>query len=536
MKLKFKKKLKKRKFHPVTTLFIMLILLMFLSFILSIFKVGASYKIVNPYTYEVETTTIYVKNIGNFEGIKYLITNSFNNLQNFKPLATLLICLIGLGVAHASGLINAFIRRITTKIDNKFITFIILFLATTGTIINDAAYVILIPLAALIYLANKRSPLLGIVTAFCGTAFGYGTALFAGTIEVKLSGITHLATYIGDKTNSVHIGLLSNIYIMIPTTIIISFVGTYIIENIIVKRVGRYKLNEEILSLTKEVDLEAIKTASYDEKEQIKLDLYDRKGLRKAFITGIFVIIIFIYMIIPGLPLSGMLLDKSETSYIAKLFGNSSHFADGFTVMIMLYFMLTGIAYAIGSKTIKSDKELFEKTAYYLKDIGYIILTIFFYVLFIYSFNESNIGTVIACWGANLIGYLDFRGVPLVIISMIIIGIIGIFEPSVYTKWSIFSPVMVPLFSKSNLSAPFTQFVFRAADSLSKGITPFMAYFVIYLVYLNIYNTEEEPITIKKSLSYIWPYFLIISVVWILIILAVMLLNLPVGPGIKALV
>lgn len=535
MKFKFKRKKQLRSFHPVTILFVMLIITMILSLILSLLNVGASYKVVNPYTYELETTTINVKNIGNFEGIKYLITRSFTNLQNFKPLATLLICLIGLGIAHASGLINSFIRRITTKIDNKYITFAIIFIATTGTIINDAIYVILIPLAALIFLANKRNPLLGIVTAFSGTAFGYGTALFVGTTEINMTPITHLATFIGDKNESVHIALLSNLYIMIPVTIILSLIGTYIIEKIIVNRVGKYRLNDEILSLTKEVDLDAIKNASSNEKEQIKLDLYDKRGLWYAFFSGIFVILVFIYMITPNLPLSGMLLDKTETSYVNQLFGASSNFENGFTVMFMLFFMFTGIAYAYGSKTIKNDKELFEKTAYYLKDIGYIILTIFFYVLFIYAFSESNIGTVIACWGANLIQVLDFRSTPLVLFSMIIVAITGLVEPSLYTKWSIYSPVLVPMFMKSNISPQFTQFIFRAADSITKGFTPIMSYFVIYLVYLNIYNTEDEPITIKKALSFIWPYFLIIAAVWILIILAVILLNLPIGPGVKAL-
>ena len=536
MKFKKKKRLRKFNIHPVTVIFLMMIFTILLSFILSKLGVGASYKVVNPYTYELETKTFYIKNMLSFSGFKYLITNSFTNLQSFKPLATLLIVLVGLSVAHASGLINSFIRRVTSKIDNRFLTFIIIFLGITGTIINDAIYVILIPLSALIFLANKRSPILGIVTAFCGTAFGYGTALFVGTVELKLTKMTHLATYVGDKTESIHIALLSNIYIMIPAAIVIALIGTYIIESLMVKIIGRYKVNDEILSLTKEVDVEAIQEAAREEKENIKLELNDRRGLIKATIAAFIVIAIFIYMIIPDLPLSGMLLDKNESSYVNQLFGTSSHFQDGFTVMMMLLFMITGIVYGISSKSIKSDKELFNKIAIYLKDVGIIVFSIFIYTLFIYIFNESNIGLVLTCWGVKLLEILNFKGAALVIVSMFIIALTGFFEPSMYTKWSLFSPVMVPLFMKSNILPQFAQFTFRAADSITKGITPFMSYFIIYLIYLNLYNTEEEPISIKKAMSYVRPYFLAIGVTWILFILLFFILNLPIGPGVRAII
>ena len=85
---------------------------------------------------------------------------------------------------------------------------------------------------------------------------------------------------------------------------------------------------------------------------------------------------------------------------------------------------------------------------------------------------------------------------------------------------------------QANISPQFAQFIYRAGDSMTKGLTPILAYFVIYLGYLNIYNTEKEPITIKKALSFVSPYCLIISITWILIVVLMYIVGLPIGPGV----
>ena len=74
----------------------------------------------------------------------------------------------------------------------------------------------------------------------------------------------------------------------------------------------------------------------------------------------------------------------------------------------------------------------------------------------------------------------------------------------------------------------------RVADSMTKGYTPLMASFVIYIGYLNIYNLQKnKPYTIKESLKMITPYFLLISLTWILLIVGWYLIGLPIGLGSK---
>lgn len=526
---KKKVRLRKREIHPITMFIMLTILLIVLSSILSLFKIQASYSRVNS-SNELESVVVSIVGLFNFTGIKGIISDATKNFAAFAPLTTLLVGLIGVSVAHASGLIDTFIKRITLKINNKTLTFIIIFLATISSIINEVGYVILIPLAALIFLANGRNPLLGITAAFCGVAFGYGVTLFAGSMEINLLQYTQKAAYLVDS--NFHVALLSNLIAIIISTIVISIVGTFIIENVVSKKIGRYHIYvEEQNSETKEIRIQDVEE---EQQKKLELEINEKRGLRNAFITFIIFILIFAYVIIPGLPGSGLLLDMNEKVYINQLFGEKAYFQESFTYLISILFISSGIAYAIGAKTIKSDKELVEKSSHYLKDVGYLVALIFFAAQFISVYKKTNIGTVIVAFLSGIIRDLPFSGLPLVLTVLIIIAFAGLFMSTQSSKWAIFAPVVVPLFMQNNISPQFAQYVFRAADSMAKGFTPFLAYFVVFLAYLNIYNTEKKPISIKRALSFIQPYYIIIGITWILIVALIYIMGIPIGPGVSS--
>lgn len=524
MKEKRKRRLKKFHFHPATTFLLLTIFLIVLSCFLSKLNIQSSYSIINSSTMELETKIVKVKNLLTAEGVKLIIGEAATNLASFSAFINLIIALIGLSVAHASGFIKAFIKRNTLNLNNKIITFIIILLGIFSSLVNDVGYVVLIPLSAFIFAANKRSPLLGITTAFCGVSFGYAISLFTGSLDVALVQQTELASHLVDA--NYHVALLSNIFVMIASSIVLAIVGTIAIETVVVKKIGKYKNSEELENTMDITDL-----ITLDDKEKIEQEYLTKKGLRNAYIVGIFMIILFIYMIIPGLPNSGLLLDMTEKTYVKQLFGANSYFQSGFTYLVSLWFLTVGVAYALGAKTIKNDKELVEKISVFFKDIGSIIVTIFFFVQFISVFKKTNIGVIISCWGADIINNLSFSGIILVFLSLFIMAISGLFLTSAVSKWVVFSPVVVPMMMQSNISPEFAQFILRAADSMTKGITPLLAYFIIYLGYLNIYNNNKEPITIRKSLSFVLPYFSFMVLAWVIIVIGWYLIGLPLGPN-----
>jgi len=527
MNEKRKLKLKKFYFHPITIFIILTILVIILSGIFSAFQMQATYNTVNINSKELEPNLVAVENLLGFEGIKFLISNAAKNFLSFGPLGMLLISLLGLTVAEGTGFFETLTRRHLSKMPKITLTFLVLFVATISSLINEVGYAILIPLVALVYFMMGRNPILGIVTAFCGVSFGYGVSIFVGSTEVNLINYTKQAAMLIDDT--AHIALTSNLIFIIVASIILSVIGTIIIEKIISPKIGKYKREEE------EAKTVQYRVLDIEEEEQKKIETekYEKRGLRFALVVTIISLFIFVYALIPGLPYSGMLLDMTETTYLNQLFGDNSYFQDGFTFMMALFFVLAGIAYGIGSKSIKNDKEIIETASRNYQNVGSILILMFVVSEFIAVFRKSNIGTIVTVWLANLLEHLEISGIALILVALILIALSGLFLTSPANKWLIFAPVVVPMFMQSNISPQFAQIIMRAGDSMTKGITPLLASFVIYIGYLNIYNLHKErPYTIRKSLSMITPYFLLIAATWILLIIGWYIIGLPIGPGV----
>lgn len=525
MKKNSKLRLKKFKLYPITSFIIMTIFIVILSGILSLFDVQATYNKIDLNNIELKSTLVVVKNMLSYDGIKYILSNAATNFISFTPLSMMLISLLGISVAVSSGFFDVFIKRNFAEVNSRVITFMLLFLSIISSLINEVGYAVLIPLGAIFYQAKGRNPLVGIVTAFCGVSFGYGAAIFVGSLEISLIPYTQAAARLIDP--NFHVSLTSNLFIIIVLSILLAFIGTIAIENFVTKALKRKRERKDI-NYTSEIEI-----IDYINEEQTKLETnkYEKKGLKYAYISGLVVIVIFIYMLIPNLPFSGILLDMKEKAYVNQLFGTNSYFQDGFTYMVAIFFLVIGIAYGIGAKTIKSDKDIINGSNQYMQNIVEIIAVIFFASQFIAVFKETNIGTIITAWGANIISDLSFGAIPLIIIVLIIGAFSDLFVTTPATKWAILAPVVVPKLMQLNVSPQFSQMLLRASDSMANGITPLLAGFVIYISYLNIYNkNKEHPITIKKGIGYVMPYFFIISLSWILLIIGWYITGLPIGP------
>ena len=126
---------------------------------------------------------------------------------------------------------------------------------------------------------------------------------------------------------------------------------------------------------------------------------------------------------------------------------------------------------------------------------------------------------------------LEFTGLPLVLIMFIVIIIMSLLIPDSVTKWTMASPILVPLFMKANITPDFTQFIFKAADSVGKGLTPFFIYFIVMLALLEKYNSKESvKITVFGTLKTLLPTILLFAVVWAVILIGWFIIGLPIGP------
>ena len=239
-----KKKNKELKLHPITSFIILILATIILSAILSIFNISASYDSVNIKNNELEQTMVTITNMLNSDGIKFIISNASKNFASLTTLSTVIITLMGIGVAEETGLIQTVMKKRLTKINPKVITFLLILTAVFSSIVNEVGYAVLIPMGALLFLFNGRNPLAGIAAAFAGVAFGYSISFFVGATDMSLIPYTQSAANLIDET--FYVKMTSNLFIMIFSAIIISIVATIITEKYIVKKIGRYVVNYKV--------------------------------------------------------------------------------------------------------------------------------------------------------------------------------------------------------------------------------------------------------------------------------------------------
>ena len=272
MNRKKRLKLKKVKLHPITIYLLLILGTVILSSILSSLNFQTTYSTISPTDLSTVQNTVVVENLFNYDGLKYIISNAAKNFISFAPLSMFLMMAVGLSVLMSSGFLDLISKKIFAKVDSRKITFLIIFLATFSTIINDIGYLILIPLAASIYEAKGRNPQAGIIAAFCGVAFGSGTTLFVGSSEVSLIPYTTTAARLVDKTY--HVSLLSNLFIMIVSTIILSIVGTIIIEKLVVPKFGKLKEKKD-LTIDEEVEVIDVEEI---EQDRLNREYKEKRG------------------------------------------------------------------------------------------------------------------------------------------------------------------------------------------------------------------------------------------------------------------
>ena len=504
-------KKEKSQLHPALLLFILTIIIMVVSSLGSILNLETTYYNVNTVTGELETQIVTINNLFNRTGLQYLVSNMLSNFINFAPLGTLILGLMGVGVAYKSGFLNAFFKMIIKDKPKKLFTFLVVLLGVISSMFYEVGYVILIPVAAILFMNLGRHPSSGICAAFAGISFGYGANILVNGLDNILCAYTQNATKILDQNYTV--SLSGNIIFMVVATLLISYLGMIVTEKYVVPKLGRYTINEE-----EGIDL----TSELTKKE--------KKGVIIASLATVLVSLIIIYCIIPGLPFSGLFLYLKDSTYVSQLFGENSYFNQGAVFIFTALLAFAGLVYGVRIKTIKSSKDLMDGMSYYLKGFSSLLVMIFFAAQFCLIFKETNIGIFIVATLTELLDNLQLTGIVLIIFSFIIVMISSLFVPGASTKWAILSPVMVPMFMQSSFTPEYAQAVFRAADSSIKGITPLFTYFVILVGFLEIYNkNKKEAISLTDAMSLMLPYSIAFSILWLLILIGFYVIGLPLG-------
>ena len=151
------------------------------------------------------------------EGLHRLLTGLVTNFTGFAPLGAVLVSLIGIGVAEHSGLIGAALRRLVFAAPAWALTPVVVFAGVMSNMASEIGYVLLIPLAGLMFQGAGRHPIVGMAAAFAGVSGGYSANLLLGSLDPLLAGLSQEAARVVDHGYVVNAA--ANWYFEIPATL-----------------------------------------------------------------------------------------------------------------------------------------------------------------------------------------------------------------------------------------------------------------------------------------------------------------------------
>lgn len=474
--------------HPATLFMMMAVLVAIISVITAYFDVQA----LHPASGEI----IKVRSLLDADGFRWIYTNVEHNFVKFPPLGLVLVVMVGIGVAEGSGLFTVLVRQLVLGAPKQLITAAIIVAGIFSHLASEVGYVILIPLGAMIFHALGRHPMAGFAAAFAGVSAGFGSNFLIGSVDPILAGLSTSAANIIDP--SMNINPMVNYFFMFTSAVMVTLVGTWITEKIVEPRLGKYTGNEVALDVQQITPLE-------------------KKGLRWAGVGALLFLALMAWTIVPE---NGLLRDP-QTGGILR-----SPFFSGIVVALLLLFLIPGLIYGIIVGTIKSDKDVIKHMTASMKGLASYIVLVFFAAQFIYWFNYSNLGLVLAINGANFLSAINFTGVPLILCFILLAAFLNLFMGSASAKWAIMAPVFVPMFMLLGYHPGFTQAAFRVGDSVTNVITPMMSYFALIVTYAQKYDEKNGIGTI---ISLMIPYTVIFFLVWAVLITVWMWLGIPVG-------
>lgn len=450
-------------------------------------------QVTHPATGEVIKTV----NLLSKTGIERIIDDMVVNYTSFAPLGIVLVAMLGIGMAEGSGLLGALIRRLVLSSPRKILTFVIVLAGILSNTASDIGYVLLIPLAGIVFIAVGRHPLVGMAAAFAGVSGGFSANLILGTIDPLVAGLSEEAARILDP--AYHVNPTANYFFMVVSTFVIAISGTIVTEKLVAKRFGEYD-------------------GEHSEDKIEPLSDREIKGLRWSTVTLIFWIAVILFGVIP----ENGLLRGPDGGLL------SSPLIKGVIAFLFLIAGSMGIVYGAVTGKYKNDSDVVNGMTASMKSLANYMVLVFFAAQFVAYFKWSNLGVIFAIGGAEVLMKANLGVIPLMLLFILLAGTINMFLGSASAKWALLAPIFVPMFMLLGYSPELSQAVYRIGDSVTNIISPMMSFFALIIAYFQKY---EEKAGIGTIISTMLPYSIVFFIGWSLLLIIWILLGLPLGPG-----
>lgn len=490
--------------HPITLFASLAIFIVILSGILGYFDIAVADPRPEGAKGRSADGMIEVVSLLSADGLQRIVMGLVTNFTGFAPLGTVLVALLGVSVAEHSGLLSAIMRSLVMNASKRAVTFAVVFAGILSNTASELGYVVLIPLAAMIFHSLGRHPLAGLAAAFAGVSAGYSANLLLGTIDPLLSGITESAAHMIDPDYVV--GPEVNWYFMFVSTFVVAIMGAMVTEKIVEPRLGTYDTSEASVDLSDQ---------TMDEPTPL-----ERKGIRWAGIAFVSVCLVIAITVVP----ENGILRHPETGSVA-----GSPFLKGIVAFIFISFAIPGFVYGRVTGSMKNDRDVINAMSKSMGSLGLYITLVFFAAQFVAFFKWTNLGTVLAIKGAALIQAAGLDGPGIFVLFILMCCVVNLSLGSASAQWAVTAPIFVPMLMLVGYAPEVIQAAYRIGDSVTNVIAPMMSYFGLILAMAARY---KKDVGMGTLIAMMLPYTMVFVVGWtILFYIWVFLLGMPVGPG-----
>lgn len=477
---------------------------------------------------------VTIKGLFTGEGLAWLTTTMGENYIGFPPLATVLPILLAVGVAEKSGMLAAAVRVAFGSSPRWLLPYAVGFVGVVGSIMADSAFIIIPPLAALVFKAAGRHPMAGLIGGFAATGAGYSTSIVPTSLDALFAGITTsvMETLPGVEYQAVN--PVSNYYFNIVASIVLAIIAGFIIDKLIEPNMVRKGVPRDYVDATKQgLDKKyQAKTVAYSENsvtaEEVeaaqkemspKLEPAEKKGLLWALLAALaLTAVILVAVLIPDSPWR-----NEDGGFLPK-----SPLLSSIVFIVFAYFMLMGVVYGLVVGTVRSMNDIVRMMAESIIDMMSFLILAFILGQFIALFNWTGIGSWIAVAGASGLEAIGLTGFPAIIGFMLLASVLNLFIVSGSSMWTLMAAVFVPLFALLGYEPAFIQAAFRVGDSATQVITPLNPYMIVLLGLVRRYEpTAGLGTVISRMFPFVIPFWL----AWAALLALWYFLDLPLGPG-----
>ncbi|MCF6292494.1 MAG: AbgT family transporter [Robiginitomaculum sp.] len=443
------------------------------------------------------------------QNIQKLWVDMPKTFTHFHPLGYVLVVMLGAGVAERSGLFSSAMRAAVSGAPTYLLTPVVALIAMVGNHAADAAYVVLIPLAGVLFASAGRHPLAGIAAAFAGVSGGFSANITPGQLDALLFGITQQAGEV--LVPSYQANIAGNWYFILAMTFIFMPLIWFVTDVLIEPKLGKYKPQGHA------------KNSVADKNQPLTPE--QRKGLRHAGIACLVVVGAWLFMTFgPGTPLIADEGAGADNDLVLQL----SPFFQSLVAAFFILFLAAGWAYGRAAGTIKDKQDVVDMMTDSMKDLGYYLVLAFVAAHFVAMFNWSNLGLISAVHGADAI---EASGLPLPILLGLIVlfsGLINLFVGSASAKWALLAPVLVPMLMLLGVSPEGATAAYRVGDSATNIITPLMVYFPLILIFCQRWKPDFG---IGSLTAMMIPYSIWIMITGLALMMLWVFFGIPLGPG-----